>query len=443
MKKSSLFLFAVVILAVHESWGMAPQGYLANETTPTVTSDNNSGTATSGQSFTLNGSSFGVDWSQAMGLANFEGGNLQVNSGFTNWSIDNRLVLNQGTTSQYGTSNNNAMLIWNHAGCKNNISLIGGDNTVREDGYFEYGNVPTTYQTLYFYLKRMRTFDSTWSNWKMFRLFNPGGSTPDFLEVTPAGAINPFNGSSFLLNATNETIDSGNNGRYHHALRVSSNTWGVEQFIYKQSGGDNFNYTSDSDGNYDFFKKVGVSTGTQLFYHFINGSVVEHNEAGVDGNKGISDILIVDNYEGFDSNEFCIPSGQETFMDDVVFATGAARVILATSSVLMDASKHHWTFGNQTEFEPVTFWSSTSVVFTAYSDTFTAGQTVYAYVFDSSNNANASGYAITWQNTVVPAVAPNQHLNIQGINMKGLQLTNQIYLDPKQRYRRIPDVQKI
>lgn len=388
---------------------MAPQGFIAAESTPSITSDNNSGNAINGNAFVLNGSNFGTDFSSPMGRGTFEGQNLQVDSGYTTWTIS-RLVLNHGTTSQYGSSSNNAMLVWNHGtpndvgGCKNGVTSNPGVDV--EDAYFEYPNVPTTYKTLYFYLKRMRTFDSTWTNWKTFRLFNPSGSTPDFLEVTPSGQVHPFNGGNILLNATNETIDSGNNGRYHHALQISTNVWNVEQFIYKQKGGDNFNYTSDGDGNYDYFKTAGGSTGTVLYYHFINGSVAEHNEAGVNGNMGISDILIVDNYEGFDSQETCIPSGNATLMDDVTFATGAARVMIATSSVLMDASKHHWAFGNQLEYEPVTFWSSTSVVFTAYSDTFTAGQTVYAYVFDSSNNANSNGYAITWGITSITNLNP-------------------------------------
>ena len=83
------------------------------------------------------------------------------------------------------------------------------------------------------------------------------------------------------------------------------------------------------------------------------------------------------------------PSGSQTFWDDVYFDRTWSRVMLSNRSTWGTASN-----GPLYEIQIPTAWSTTSVTVQVNRGELTAG-TVYLYVVDSNNVANATGYPVT------------------------------------------------
>ncbi len=88
----------------------------------------------------------------------------------------------------------------------------------------------------------------------------------------------------------------------------------------------------------------------------------------------------------------------ETWWDELYVDVSPARVELCTGA--------SWSNKGQCEIQIPNSWNNNSIQIAVNQGTFTTGQQLYAYVLDSNNIANQSGYAVTMSSGNNPPVTP-------------------------------------
>lgn len=272
-------------------------------------------------------------------------------------------------------------------------------------GTFDYGSTPVqnscsfdlinndTFSVVYTFQHHMKNVDTTWANIKRWRI-RPPNSWPD----ATADALGIQEGTGFQ--AYNED-DTGNPGRlFQPNGGASTGVWHTDEDLLRYQDGNSFTYFSNcgDDGhiNSPVQQNCSASTTTGVYFHYENGKLMMHNESWrnpgqVAGGRGIpswTDLRVFDNFEDQASLPH-MPSGSQVFMSDLYVSTTWARVMVTTSSTLLLSA------GSKRDIWIMTSRTNTSITCSAHFSTFSANDTAYLYVFDSSNNVNANGFVLT------------------------------------------------
>lgn len=307
-----------------------------------------SGTFDHKNSITISGSGFGVKSPAKPYLwAPFEGSiNPSPLGTITSWSTTENMSYspNEGVGGTGGAKASNSSGIW----------TLG----VAASG-FAWNDLN---QQMYLFRKTKRNFDITSDlNWKVYRLWATGYSTPDFY-------ISPANGAM-----TVEGIGSG--GWMNTSIgRGPKDSFFTEELILK----------SNSD----------LNKADAVFYFIVNGQEAGRFPYTDYSTKTLQ--LKSQNYQtgmtinfpvhGVKAN-ITFPSDYRFWADDVYLDKTWARVMIGNSS----------TWGGCTQKDPQipSAWNSSNIAVTVNTGSFSIGQKAYLYVVDSNGQVNSNGYPVT------------------------------------------------
>lgn len=232
-----------------------------------------------------------------------------------------------------------------------------------------------TFSVLYIDFKRYYpSANGNPSNYKPYRMY--GGS--DTMELYKGY------GCGYQVHTV---LDSGYNNTNWASQQISNDKWQHYQLIYKASA-----------------PKVADGTIISLIDGVTNGQ--NNNAIQTRSVSTHLDQIRIGHYFDTGSRDGCSPASNSVlYTDNVYIDTTWSRVEIGNAATYA-ASTHR-------EVQIPFAWSTSSVSVTVNTGSFTAGETAYLYVFDSTGAVNSAGYAVKIGNSgSTPVSVPAPVLNV-------------------------------